>query len=131
MIQGPGWYGDDAEITDAALSALEAAKAANGLRNRVIHDMWLRDADAAPGTPWEAHRLIRGRVNPSLDPPRDLAYVDRALTAITTASWRVSMAAWAMAALVSQAPVGISREGSIAFKRDRFALLENGSARVI
>jgi hypothetical protein len=136
------------EFRDAAFGALAAAKAANEVRNRTIHDMWLAaDVESAGVEPktWRTFRNQRGQLGAYAgDPPRDLTFLDEALTTMRRTGLRVQALSWALWELLpfyrgSQGPVpddeGHERDSAgqlavwTAMIEDRFDLLDNGGFR--
>lgn len=93
--------GLDTEVLAAAKEALQAAVRANSDRNRVVHDMWMREQggeeDANTPPTWRVYRVSRGALGPiSSDPPRDLVFVEHALTQLERAHVRVFALYWAL-----------------------------------
>jgi len=84
----------DSGLLEAAGSALTAAKEANELRNRVVHDMWLLhpDSQLVDGqVQWLTSRPQKGHLNrvSHVGSLRDLTYVTEALTSQRRAQLRV------------------------------------------
>jgi hypothetical protein len=128
-------------VAAAAQGALDAAKAANERRNRVVHDMWLRDVDASEDQPprWSAFRVYRGELNITAredDQARDLAYLDAALTLMTRTRIRVMGVHWALWEVLPffQGAHGESPSSLpdwLAVMNDRFELTQDGGFRVV
>ncbi len=75
------------ELIRAGAQALTAAKAANALRNRIVHDIWLPDSRSEEEhTPsWNTFRPSRGRMKPyASSTTRDL---DTLITAVDQGMW--------------------------------------------
>ena len=87
-------------VAAAAKSALDAAVEASKVRNRVVHDMWLRDVDdqtpeQAPR--WTAHSIARrDRVRRVEEPPRDLDFLDAAVDQLRRTNVRITALLWAL-----------------------------------
>jgi hypothetical protein len=91
--------GLDPDVHAAAQGALVAAKEANELRNRVVHDMWMREpeADQQEQPKWTTFRTIKwGMGAEASDPPRDLAFLDHAVDRLARTNLRVSGLVWAL-----------------------------------
>jgi hypothetical protein len=79
------------QVVAAGTQALLAAKQANALRNRIVHDMWLPDPARKAGQPpsWNAFRQSRGLIEAYAHPAR-LDTVVGAHTTLARARLRVS-----------------------------------------
>jgi hypothetical protein len=125
------------KIEAAAVATLDAVTTANATRNRVIHDMWLREPaldDAAPR--WVGHRRAKGQLHfGPTDPPRDLAFLDAALIEMRRTSIRVAGLNWTLWDVLpffeGGRPDGPDRGRDllrwIAVLEDRFDLLDDGA----
>lgn len=124
------------EIHAAAKSALSAAKDANEVRNRVVHDMWLPHPESKPvdgQVRWLTSRPQRGHLN-SVSPAgstRDLSYVADALASQRRAQLRVLGIHWALWEVLpffrgarGDAPSDLSNW--IALMTDQFDLQDDG-----
>lgn len=128
------------QIVEAGTQALKAAKHANTLRNRIIHDMWLPDSSTGEGQPprWYAFRQSRGRMEPIVYPsPRDLEAVESAYTSLARTRLRVSGLFMALHAVLPQyrdssRPASARSElpRYIALMADRFTLAPNGDFEI-
>jgi hypothetical protein len=126
----------DGEILTSGDAALVAAREATGLRNRVVHDMWLSDPLREDWEPprWSTfHRLSDVQESYSSASSQDLTMVVDTQTLLTRTRLRVS---GLFMALHATWPAGRARvEGSrsednmasyVALMTDRFILHANG-----
>jgi hypothetical protein len=124
------------EVIEAGAQALAAAKAANALRNRIVHDIWLPDSrseqEQAPS--WITFRRSRGRIEPyASSTPRDLDTVISAHTTLVRCRLRVSglfmalheILPW-LASARSLRSTGTELPRYVALMRDHFTLEANG-----
>jgi hypothetical protein len=130
------------DVRTAGDAALLAAAAANTTRNKVVHDMWMRDLDGEEqdGPPrWMRFRAAKGQLNlAALDPPDDLVFLETALVEVRRAHIRVNALYWALwevlpffSGLQGQGggPPGGRLSDWIAVMNDRFELVANGGFR--
>jgi hypothetical protein len=116
------------EVRSSGGGALSAAKAANGLRNRVVHDMWLPDPLREAWEPprWNAFRRSRGLVGTYAQPsPRTLETVVEAHSTLVRARLRVSGLFMALHAVWPRSP-GRGRRASAASELPRYIALMTG-----
>lgn len=85
-------------VLAAADSALVAAKQAGVVRNRAVHDMWMRDiAEDADPQAWRTYRKNTGGLGSiAPDLPRDLASLDRDHETLLRTRFRVLGLFWAL-----------------------------------
>jgi hypothetical protein len=126
----------DPEILVAAKSALAAARDANEVRNRVVHDMWLPHPELQPvdgQVRWLTSRPQRGHLNSvsAAGSTRDLSYVADALAAQRRAQLRVLGIHWTLWEVLpffrgsrGDAPSNLSNW--IALMTDQFDLQDDG-----
>lgn len=128
----------DDEFKQAAESALDAVKAASTTRNRIVHDMWLRDVDAAGGAAthdvsWSRFRLVNGALRSPVADTSQLGELDAGLVQMQRAHVRIHglyFGLWdelpffegSRVASGGQAPLD-----HIAIMRGEFVLNEDGS----
>ena len=89
----------DTRVQQAAEATLQAAKDANVVRNRVVHDMWLRDVALDDDEPpqWMVHRNVKGQLHPvEADAPRDVTFVAQATEQLARAGLRARAITWAL-----------------------------------
>ena len=88
---------DDTELTAAASEALGAAKEANQVRNRVVHDMWMRELDHPPDVPrWTQFRAVRGELGLQGEFTKDMGYIEAAQTQLLRATVRIHALNWGL-----------------------------------
>jgi hypothetical protein len=85
------------QVIEAGRASLEAARAANNRRNRVVHDMWLPQTDSQ-GAPmadsWAAYQRKRGELGASSGPPQPLGELHGLIGELARARYRVSAMGW-------------------------------------
>ena len=135
-----------ADIPDHLMSATEEVfkevRAANRVRNRVVHDMWLNvvteEDQSGEGVRWWGFQHKRGELTSrSVDPPRDLTFASDAWNQINRVSVRVLATDWAMRLMLpfyrgSWGDAHPQRESEdlavwVAVMRDRFTMNDDGS----
>lgn len=131
----------DQEILTSGDAALLAAREATGLRNRVVHDMWLpdplRDDEEPPR--WNTFRRTGDlQMSYATASVQDLATVVEAHTVLARTRMRVSglfmalHATWPTGGIGAQGtPAGDSMPRYVALMTDRFILHANGDFEVV
>ena len=126
------------DFREAASKVLAAAKQANEVRNRVIHDMWFADLSVdAPQDPltWVTFRNARGELGRLVaEPPRDLTFLDDALKTLQRTTLRVIALDWGLKSVLplfhGSFPEGVDRTAElkrwIATMDDRFTVTAEG-----
>jgi hypothetical protein len=127
------------DLVSAGAEALMGASAANALRNRVVHDIWLSDTTRQPSEPprWSSFRRSHGRAAPYSQPtPRDIQSVVEAHTQLARARLRISGLFMALHAIQSLSP-GRQAKGTddvgryVALMKDAFILAANGDIEIV
>ena len=128
------------ELIQAGAQALTAAKAANTLRNRIVHDIWLPGSRGEQHqTPsWNTFRRSRGRMKPyASSTTRDLDAVISAHTTLMRSRLRVSGLFMALHEILpwlsSAGPPRSARPqlpSYLALMRDHFTLEANGDFEI-
>jgi len=128
----------DAVLVRAGLKAIEAARDSNGIRNRIIHDMWLQDngpvgADQPPK--WNAFWAARGQLGLIARPaPFDIGCIQGAHATLERACLRVSGLFMALHLVETQrdrSNSDIDQDRYLALMHDHFVLAPNGDFDVI
>ncbi len=124
------------EVSQAGISALQAASAANVERNRVVHDMWIPEYEEPDGRSvrWHLSKIARGAFGFKSDGIHDLQSLKAARLQVFRAFSRVSALQWALhgtlpfyrGAGTDVAPLS----DWIAMMEDRFVLDEDGGFRI-
>jgi hypothetical protein len=129
-------------LASAAEEVFKEVRAANRVRNRVVHDMWLtavaEQGQSGDGVRWVGLQSKRGELNSrSFDPPRDLTFASDAWNQINRVSLRVFATNWVLrmvlpfyrGAWVDEDPERYDRQvaDNVAVMRDRFTLNDDGS----
>jgi hypothetical protein len=123
------------ELIQAGAQALAAASAANALRNRIVHDIWLLDARGDEQAPsWITFRRLRGQMEPyASSTTRDLDTIITAHATLMRARLRVSGLFMALHEILPWLSSPVPRgSGSaqlpnyLALMRDHFELEANG-----
>lgn len=125
---------DNTEIVDASMLALDAAKESNKVRNRVVHDMWMRTPDHPPETPqWHTYRVQRGQLGMQSDHARDIGYIESALDQLQRANTRIFALGWAVREVLPFYAGGLRRPQDlpewIAIMRDQFIHTPDGGIK--
>lgn len=128
------------EVTTAGAQALEAARAANALRNRIVHDIWLLDSQSElrPLSSWNTFSRSSRQLRPyHLSTPRTLESVISVHTTLARSRLRVSGLFMALHELLpSLADAKRSPSGEtqvpryIAMMKDRFTIQPNGDIEI-
>lgn len=128
-------YGDHL-VVDAGLKALSAARRANSIRNRVVHDIWLEATISAntDGGSWQPFRLTAGQLEPAVAAaPVTVDVVAKAHESLRRARTRVSGLFMALHGLANQeapthgrAPKSNNLDRYLAMMNDHFELHDNG-----
>jgi hypothetical protein len=122
-------------IAEGGDQVLTVASRANAARNRVVHDMWLREPAAEGDPTWRAMRVTKGKLNPDVgETPRDLTFIAQVVGQVERAALRVSGLTWALWELL---PFYKDLRGPesdvarwVAVMENRFELLEGGGFRI-
>lgn len=129
------------EVIVSGTQALSAAKVANALRNRMVHDIWLpgsqSEHEQAPS--WDSFQRMQGQLQPyALSTPRDLGTVISAHTTLVRSRLRVSALFMALHQLLPWLshgrplhPPGPALTTYVALMRDRFTLEPNGDFKIL
>lgn len=121
-------------VREAGLDALTAAQVVNRERNRVVHDMWLRESLEETDDPlWQRSRIDK-RLTGS-EPPRaqELADVDKVRHDLETATIRISGLVKALFFLLPTVSRGLPPAGAdywIAVAAGKFDRAEDGRFHV-
>lgn len=124
----------DDDFRAKAEQVFVAVNAAGVERNRVVHDMWMRDMnfDGEPLPTWRGMKATRGQLSPlALDPPRDVEWLDKTLHRMRRTAIRalaLSSALWIVLPFYKDS--GIPREHLrlwMPTMEDRFTLNPDGS----
>jgi hypothetical protein len=131
----------DQEILTSGDAALLAAREATGMRNRVVHDMWLPDPlrDDQEPPRWNTFRRTGDlQMSYASASVKDLAMVVEAHTLLARTRMRVSglfmalHATWPKGGAGAQGrPAGDSMPRYVALMTDRFILHANGDFEVV
>jgi hypothetical protein len=128
------------EVTTAGAQALSAAQAANALRNRIVHDIWLLDSQGEPRPPSSWNTLSRSKRQGSpydFSTPRTLESVISAHTMLARSRLRISGLFMALHELLPSLldarrfPSGKTEVPRyIAMMEDRFTIQPNGDIEI-
>jgi hypothetical protein len=128
------------EVIAAGTQALTAAKGANALRNRMVHDIWLPGSQSAheQAPSWSSFQRLQGEMKPyALSTPRDLDTVISAHSTLVRSRLRVSGLFMALHQLLPWLSHGRGPHPGpglatyVALMRDRFTLEPNGDFEII
>jgi hypothetical protein len=120
-------------VKTAGRAALDDTLAADELRNRVVHDRWLRDTDDPSGMAYQRQRIAKGTIGFKGE-ASDLGYVDKAEESLRRVQIRIQ-ALYMLATNLMLLPAEVAAQPLLGEQelreiRGEFDLLPNGGYRM-